>query len=283
MLALNPAARPPAAKLAHELRDAFAERLRRRTTRTTLPPVKVPLALAAPVGAGLFAGWTTAALPFFPAVFAPLLGLLAFALTLVRPRLGLALALAAPVLPLGNISSGLALLYAAVACGWLALSWRAPGEGLFLALGPLLAPLSALGLLPLAAVAVGGRARRALQVVAAVLLAAIVAGLRHVPLPFTGTAPPRGLGITGSEDPFAVAVALWRALLAHPALAVEALALAAAAVALPYARERGVWAIAGLGAALITATLLPAPSVAAAPLVAAAWATCTVLALRAPS
>ena len=283
MLALNPAARPPAAKLAHELRDAFAERLRRRTTRTTLPPVKVPLALAAPVAAGLFAGWTTAALPFFPGLFAPLLGLLAFALTLARPRAGLVVALAAPVLPLGNISSGLALLYAALACGWLAFSWRAPREGLFLALGPLLAPLSALGLLPLAALAVRGRARRALQVAAAVLLAAIVAGLRHVPLPFTGTAPPSGLGITGSEEPFAVAVALWRALLAHPAVALEGLVLAAVAVVLPYARERGVWAIAGLGAALIAATLLPAPSVAAAPLVAAAWATCTVLALRAPS
>jgi eukaryotic-like serine/threonine-protein kinase len=283
MLALNPTARPPAARLAHELRDAFAERLRRRTTRTTLPPVKAPLALAAPTAAGLFAGWTTAALPFFPALFAPLLGLLAFALTLVRPRAGFVLALAAPVLPLGNISSGLALLYAALACAWLALSWRAPREGLFLALGPLLAPLSALGLLPLAALAVGSRARRALQVAAAVLLAAIVAGLRHVPLPFTGTAPPRGLGITGSEDPFAVAVALWRALLAHPGLALEALVLAAVAVALPYARERGAWGIAGLGAALIAATLLPAPSVAAAPLVAAAWATCTVLALRASS
>jgi eukaryotic-like serine/threonine-protein kinase len=283
MLALNPAARPPAAKLADELRDAFAERLRRRKSRTTLPPVKVPLTLAAPTAAGLFAGWTTASLPFFPALFAPLLGLGAFALTLVRPRLGLALALAAPVLPLGNISSGLALLYAALACAWLALSWRAPREGLFLALGPLLAPLAALGLLPLAALAVRNRARRACQVAGAVLLAAIVAGLRHASLPFTGTPPPKGLGITGSEDPFAVAVALWRTLLAHPALGAEALALAAAAVALPYARERGVWAIAGLGAGLIAVTLLPAPSVAAAPLVVTAWVTCTVLVLRARS
>jgi hypothetical protein len=281
MLALDPAARPPARKVAHELRDAFAERLRRRrTTRTTLPPMSAPLSLAAPVAAGLFAGWTTAALPFFPPLFAPLLGLLAFAVTFVRPRVGLALALAAPVLPLGNISSGLALFYAALACAWLALSWRAPREGLFLALGPLLAPLLALGLLPLAALAVADRARRALQVAAAVLLAALVAGLRHAPLPFTGTAPPKGLGITGSEDPFAVGVALSHALLAHPPLALEALALAAAAVALPYARERGVWAIAGLGAGLIAVTLLPAPSVAAAPLVLTAWVTCTVLALR---
>jgi Protein kinase domain len=280
MLALNPAARPPAARLAHDLRDAFAERFRRRKTCTTLPPMSTPLGLAAPTAAGLFAGWTTAELPFFPPLFAPLLGLLAFGLTFVRPRLGLALALAAPVLPLGNVSSGLALLYAALACAWLAFSWRAPREGLFLALGPLLAPLLALGLLPLAALGVSGRARRALQVAAAVLLAAIVAGLRHAPLPFTGAAPPKGLGITGSEDPLAVAVALWHALTGHPTLLLEAVALAAAAVVLPYARERGLWAITGLGAGLIAVTLLPAPTVAAAPLVVAAWATCTVLALR---
>ena len=281
MLALNPAARPPAAKLAHDLRDTFAERFRRRKTRTTLPPMRTPVRLAAPAAAaGLFAGWTTAELPFFPPLFAPLLGLLAFGLTFVRPRLGLALALAAPVLPLGNVSSGLALLYAALACAWLAFSWRAPREGLFLALGPLLAPLLALGLLPLAALGVSGRARRALQVAAAVLLAAIVAGLRHAPLPFTGAAPPKGLGITGSEDPLAVAVALWHALTGHPTLLLEAVALAAAAVVLPYARERGLWAITGLGAGLIAVTLLPAPTVAAAPLVVAAWATCTVLALR---
>jgi hypothetical protein len=280
MLAVNPAARPPAARLSFDLRDAFAERNRRRKTRTTLPPLTLalPVRLAAPAAAGLFAGWTAAALPFYPVQLAPLLALLAFGLTFLRPRVGLAFTLAVPVLPLGNVSSGLALLYAALACGWLALSWRAPREGLFLALGPLLAPVLALGLLPLAAQGVRSHARRAVQVGAAVLLAAIVAGFRHVPLPFTGAAPPRGLGIAGSNDPFAVALALWNALLAHPAILVEAFALAAAAIVLPFARERGLWAIAGLGAGLIVFTLLPAPTVAAVPLVLAAWATCSVLA-----
>jgi hypothetical protein len=70
-------------------------------------------------------------------------------------------------------------------------------------------------------------------------------------------------------------------LLGHPALLLEAVALAAAAVVLPFARERGLWAIAGLGAGLIAVTLLPAPAVGAAPLVLAAWTTCTVLALKA--
>ena len=280
MLALDPAARPSARMLAGDLRDAFAERVRRRAGPPAVS-VRVPVCLAAPAAAGLFAGWTAAELAFFPGLFAPLLGLLAFALTLARPRLGLVFALAVPVLPLGNISSGLAILYAAAACVWLALSWRAPREGLFLACGPLLAPIAALGLLPLAAQGVRSLPRRALQVGGAVLLAALVAGLRHTPLPFTSAEAPKGLGIAGSEDPFAVAVALWRALTARPWLLLEAFALAAAAVALPFARERGLWGIAGLGAGLIAVTLLPAPSVAAVPLVLAAWSTCTVLALKA--
>jgi hypothetical protein len=202
---------------------------------------------------------------------------------LVRPRIGLAFALAVPVFPLGNISSGLAILYGIVACAWLALSWRAPREGLFLACGPLLAPLAALGLLPLAAQGVKSPPRRALQVAAAVLFAALVAGLRHAPLPFTSAAPPKGLGIAGSEDPFAVANAFWSALTARPWLLLEAFVLAAAAVAVPFARERGVWGIAGLGAGLIALTLLPAPSVAAVPIVLAAWSTCAMLALKARS
>ena len=281
MLSLDPAARPPAAHLAHELRDAFAERLRRRKTRTTVPELSVPLRLAAPAAAALFAGWTAATVPFYPTLFAPLLAVIAGVLMLLRPRIGLAFALAVPVLPLGNVSSGLAVVYAVVACAWLALSWRTPRQGLFLALGPLLAPLLALGLLPLAAQAIRNPARRALQVAAAVVLAAVVAGLRHASLPFTGATPPKGLGIAGSTDAAAVAEALVRSLQSHPALALEAVVLAAAAVAIPYVRERGLWWIAGLGAALLAAALLPAPAVAAVPLVLAAWATCTVLALGA--
>ena len=279
MLALDPAARPPARLLGHELRESFAERIRQRTRGPSLP-LHTPLRLAGPAAAGLFAGWTAATVPFFPGSFAPLLGALAFGLSLRWARLGFAFALAVPVFPLGNISSGLALAYGALACAWLALSWRSPRDGLFLVLGPLLAPASALGLLPLAGQGVRSLPRRALQVGAAVLLAAIVAGLRHAPLPFTGAAPPKGLGIAGSEDPLAVGAAFWQALLAHPVLLVEAAVLAAAAAALPFARERGPWGIAALGAGLIALTLLPAPAVAAAPIVVAAWATCSVLALK---
>jgi len=73
---------------------------------------------------------------------------------------------------------------------------------------------------------------------------------------------------------------LWHAFVAHPALPFEALALAAAAVLLPFARERGLWHIAGLGAAMLATTLLPVPGVAAIPLVLSVWATVGLVALR---
>jgi hypothetical protein len=144
----------------------------------------------------------------------------------------------------------------------------------------LLAPLSALGFLPLAARWTRSAARRGALVGWAVLCAGLVAGIRGVPLPFDGSAPPRDLGLAASEDPFDVASALWSALLSRPALCVEALVLAAAAALLPFARSRGLWGIAGLGAALLAATLLPVASVAAIPLVVAVWATCAALSLR---
>jgi hypothetical protein len=61
---------------------------------------------------------------------------------------------------------------------------------------------------------------------------------------------------------------------------VEALVFGVAAALMPYARARGPWGVAMLGAALLTATLLPVPTVAAIPLVLSVWGTCAVLALR---
>jgi hypothetical protein len=69
-------------------------------------------------------------------------------------------------------------------------------------------------------------------------------------------------------------------LIDSPALAVEALVLAAVAVLLPYTRARGPWAIALLGAAFLAAALLAVPAVAAVPLVLAVWATCVTVAVR---
>src|SRR5437868_3229302 len=173
--------------------------------------------------AAVAAGWTASALPFFPAHFPLGLAAAAFALTFVRERLGLAATLAVPLFPLGNVSLGLAVVYAGIAVFALALAWREPRAGLFVALGPLLAPVAALGLLPLAAQTLRSPLRRAVATGSAVLLAAIVAGIRHVALPFDGASAPLGLGLGGSESPGAVASELWRALAAQPTLGLEAL------------------------------------------------------------
>jgi hypothetical protein len=113
------------------------------------------------------------------------------------------------------------------------------------------------------------------------LLAAIVAGIRKVPLPFDGSAPPVGLGIAGSSRPGAVVQALWTQLSQHPVLVSEAIVLAAAAAVLPYARSRGPWPPALFGAGLLAATALTAPGAAVLPLVAAAWLISGTLALQA--
>ena len=287
-LTLNPARRPSARELAEALRHAHTRRKptgRPAARRSAQVRLKVP-AVAPRLGASALAAVTAAAgatlLPFYPANFAAGLAALAATLAFARPRLGLVAALAVPVFPLGNVSLGLALLYAGLAAVWLALMWKEPLGGLLFALGPLLAPLGALGLLPLAVQGLRAPWRRALQTAVGVLVAAVVAGLRGSPLPFTGDSPPLGLGIAGSTRPGLVAGALWRALQANPAVGIEALALAAVALAIPYARTRGRWGIAALGAVMLSLTLLPVPAATALPLVLAAWATCAALAL-APS
>ena len=279
-LDLDPARRPSAAALAQALQIGGRRRRRhRRRDRALVPPV-VLARLAPALLAGVFAGWTAFALPFYPAGWPVGLVVLTAASAFVRPRIGLMLALAIPVLPLGNLALGAALLYVAVAVALLAFSWREPEGGLLAALGPLLAQLSAPGLLPLLTLRTRSAARRALQAGAAVLAAGVVAGVRHAPLPFDGAAAPHDLGLAGSRSLTATASVLWQALLSRPALVVETLVLAIAAALLPYVRERGLWAIAGLGAAMLAAAVLPVPDVAAIPLVVSVWATCAVTALR---
>jgi serine/threonine-protein kinase len=295
-LAVAPSRRPTAAELAGALRGAFAARRapRPRAAGIGLPAIQLPAVGLPAIGsavqasragaallAGAFAAWTAAELPFYPHAWVAVLALAAAALAAARPRLGVAAALAVPLFPLGNLSLGLAVLYALAALAWLVLSWGEPRSALLLALGPLLSPLALLGLVPLAASRLRAGPRRAAQAGAAVLAAALVAGVRGAPLPFTGAAPPLGLGLAGATDPLDVAGSLARALAAQPALLVEALAFAAIAAALPFAAARGRWGAAAAAAAMLVLTVLVVPSAGAVPLVAAAWITGAALALQA--
>jgi len=300
-LAVAPSRRPTAAELAGALRGAFAARRapRPRAAGIGLPAIQLPAVGLPAIGlpaigsgvqasragaallAGAFAAWTAAELPFYPHAWVAVLALAAAALAAARPRLGVAAALAVPLFPLGNLSLGLAVLYALAALAWLVLSWGEPRSALLFALGPLLSPLALLGLVPLAASRLRAGPRRAAQAGAAVLAAALVAGVRGAPLPFTGAAPPLGLGLAGATDPLDVAGSLARALAAQPALLVEALAFAAIAAALPFAAARGRWGAAAAAAAMLVLTVLAVPSAGAVPLVAAAWITGAALALQA--
>jgi hypothetical protein len=290
-LVLNPARRPSARKLADDLRNLPRKQRRKggggvktvslpRVRPRVLAPANLQHRLLPAALAGLVTGWVSAALPFYPAGWPLGLAIAAATISFAAPRAGLAFALASGILPLGNISMGLGVAYAVLAAGWLVLSWNDARSGLLAAIGPLLAPFGGLGLMPLAAQAAHGRVRRVAQAAAAAIVAAVVAGFRHVPLPFAGSAAPEGLGISGSNRPGAVVNALWHALLDHPAVLGGALILACASAALPSLRHRGPWAAAGYGAAFMVATVLVAPAVAVIPLIGAAWLTAAVLAFE---
>ena len=283
-LVAQPARRPTAARLAEELRNLPGRRRRTKGSRPAAPTIDRRALLVDRAVPGVVAGtattWAVSALPFYPSGWAAGLGALAGLATVAAPRFGLVAVLATLFFPLANISSGLASLYAVLALCWLAFTWRDTRGALLLALGPMLSPLAGLALMPLAAQYARGSVRKAVQAGAAVLLAALVSGLRHVRLPFDASPPPLGLGVAGSNHPTAVAHALLAQVTGHPVLLAEALILAAAAACLPWFRNRGPWPAAVFGATLLAATALTAPGAAVLPLIAAAWLTTAALALE---
>jgi len=279
-LAVDPERRPTALQLTQGLRDALNAG-RRRKRRQALPTLHVPplQRTAAGGAAALFTGATAALVPFYPAGWPWGLGALAAVLTAFRPRLGLAFALGAAVLPLGNVSLGLAIAYCLGAVAWIVATWRRPEEGLLGAVGPLLAPLGATALLPLAFLPLRSAVWRGIHAALGVLLAGIVAGLSGSTLPLSGRGAPQ-LGIAGSEDTGAVLTALATGLANRPELPLAALALGILSALLPNMSARGLWPLAALGAASLAVLLLPLGAVHVLPVVAGIWLSCAVFALR---
>ena len=119
-LAQDPRKRPTAARLADDL-------LHVRPKRRAVASNRLLLArLGWAAAAGVIAGGAAALLPFWPGGLAPLIAALAVVLAFLRPRLGVACALAVAVFPLGNLALGLALAFAAAAPVWLALAAFGP-------------------------------------------------------------------------------------------------------------------------------------------------------------
>jgi hypothetical protein len=269
MLALDPRQRPTA-KQAHHLLGA-AEEARGRREHAASSPAGLRERAPHAVLAAAFAAGAAALLPFFPGGWAILLAALVGVAAFLSPRAGLALALAVPVLPLGNASLGLALAYVPLALLWLALFARDARSGLLFVSGPLLGALHLLPLVPLVALRAGGPVRAAATALAAVGTAVAVATASKGALPLTGEPPPTTPGIGAAERPTTALDTALAALGSRPTLVVAALVLAAAAAAAVPARRRGLWGVAAWGAALLPALLL-LPLAAGGEPVAAAWA-----------
>ena len=254
-LSLEPRRRPSAAKLARSLRRG------RDGGADVHAPAEIANRLLPPALGGIYAGAAASMLPFYPEHWAGALAALVAATAFLRPRAGLAAALAVPLLPLGNVALALAMLYAVGALGWLVLHARDPERGL-------LAPL---GLLPGALTLAYGGARspvvRAGGPAAAVLLGAAALSVHE-----QGGI---GLHVDGSRAPLTVAREIAAAI--PSGLALEAIGIAVAALVLPWVAARGRWWIAAWGAATLSLAVLPVPAM---PLVLGVWITVGALLAR---
>ncbi len=279
-LAGDPRSRPRASALATQLRSALRAAPARRTRSRTQPagrPAKrtLPRPKAAqralPVGlAAATALLGATLLPFWPPALVAALVAGAGLAAWMDPRLGLAVALAAPVFPIGNASQGAALLYGAFALAWLAVSWREARTGLLFVCGPLLAGVGLLALVPLAVQPVRGTVRRAAQAALAVLAAALTTWLAGEELAPLGSVAPE-VGIAPPSPPADVATELARALATDPLVLATAAVAAAAAALLPFARKLSRYGVLAVGAGLLAAVVAAGAGIASILLVALTW------------
>jgi hypothetical protein len=269
MLSVDPRKRPTA-RQAHQLLDA-AEATRGQRERAMSSPTVLRERAPHAALAAAFAAGTTALVPFFPGGWALLLAALVGLAAFLSPRAGLALALAVPVLPLGNVSLGLALVYVPLALAWLALFARDARSGLLFVSGPLLGALHLLPLVPIVALRALGPVRAAVTALAAVATAVAAGAAGERVLPLTGEPAPATPGIGGTDRPAGALDTALAAFGSRPTLVAAALVLAAATVAAPPARRRGLWGVAGWGAAVLAVLLLLPLALGGEPVV-AAWA-----------
>jgi hypothetical protein len=284
-LAPEPRARPRASAFAADLRAAVRttpgpEERRSPVTRATEPRRRAQLLDRRAVPA-LLAVLTTALgatlLPFWPPLLVAAIIVLAGLAAWFDPRVGLAVALAAPIFPLGNYAESAALLYGAFALGWLVLSWRDARAGLLFASGPLLAPFGLLAVVPLIVQPARGALRRGAQAGLAVLATALCAGVSGRELPFTdSTSLP--VGITPRDSVGDAALALWEALSLHSAVVGAAVVAAATAVVLPHVRGRSRYGIAAIGLTLVAVSLVAGVALGSVLMIALLWATAAAVA-----
>ncbi len=278
-LAIDPNKRPTASDLAAELRNAARKPERRAPRDKRRPEVEesvAPARLHARRVLPVVLGVVTAALgatflPFWPPELVALLVIATGLACWLDPRLGLALALAIPIFPLGNVAVSVASVYAIFAVGWVAVNWRDARHGLWFVAGPLLATVGLLPLVPLALIPVRNTARRAAHGVLAVLSTVLLAGVAGEQLPIGGgDAPTLDVGPLDSVGSAGAAVWSW---LAHePVVLAAAIFVGTAAALVPWARRRAPLGVAAVGFAVTAASVLAGAGIASTIVVMLVWA-----------
>jgi hypothetical protein len=279
-LSPDPAARPSASDLAAALRgsqrngSAHAERAARvEKPAEDVAPVLVHARRIVPAGLAVIGAVLGASLlPFWPPELVAAIAVAAGAATLFRPRLGLAIVLAAPVFPFGNVAEGAAILYGAFALAWLLLAWRDARWGLLVVTGPLLAGVGLLALAPLAMQPAQGVLRRGLYGAASVLAAALTMGIAGEELPAT-EATVGSLGVTPLDSPTEVALALWGVLAPHPAVLAAAAVVGVASAILSPARRMSEYGFALVGLAMLVGSMAAGASIASSLCFVVVWGT----------
>ncbi|HUG64544.1 MAG TPA: serine/threonine-protein kinase [Gaiellaceae bacterium] len=277
-LALDPKARPRASDLAAELRNA-ARKPQERSARDsraaepeqTISPARRHASRVLPVALGvLTAALGATFLPFWPPELVALLVAATALACWLDPRVGLALALAVPIFPLGNVAVAAGVLYGIFGACWLVLNWRDSRHGLWFMSGPVLAGVGLLPLVPLVLLPVKSTVRRAAHGGLAVLSAALLAGVAGEQLEMMGTAASLDIGPLDSVG--SVALALWAWLGSEPLVTVVAILTAAAAASLPWARSRSRFGVTAVGFVVTAVFVLAGASIASTVVVMLVWA-----------
>ena len=280
-LSLDPSRRPSASDLAAELRNAARKpqgrepRQRKRPrsrSRSRSPPRAATRAVSCPLlSAVVTAALGATFLPFWPPELVALLVIATGLACWLDPRLGLALALAIPIFPLGNVAVAVAALYGIFALAWLAANWRDSRHGLWFVVGPLLGAVGLLPLVPLALIPVRNTARRAAHGVLAVLSTVLLAGVAGEQLPIAGgEAPPVDVGPLDSVG--SAATAVWSWLMHEPVVLVAAIVVGAVAALVPWARRHPPLGVAAIGFAVTAASVLAGAGIASTIVVMLVWA-----------
>ena len=280
-LAIEPSRRPSASDLAAELRNASRKPQGREPHRRQRaePEVEASVAPARrharrvlPVALGVVTAALGATfLPFWPPELVAFLVLATGLACWLDPRLGLALALAIPIFPLGNVAVAVSVLYGIIAVGWVAANWRDSRHALWFVTGPLLAAVGLLPLVPLALIPVRNTARRAAHGVLAVLSTVVLAGVSGSEVPIAGGDAPR-LDVGPLDSVSTAAVSVWSWLASEPVVLAAAIVVGAAAALVPWARRHPPLGVAALGFALTAASVLAGASIASTIVVMLVWA-----------